>query len=172
MGRIDASRVLVGGLLAGVVINIGEYLLNQPILGDEMEAMVARMGLEYSSAATATFIVLSFVMGIVAVWAYAAMRPRYGPGPATAVRAGLLAWFFTYVVQTVGWTMMGVFTAGTAALVLVWGLIELPLATVAGAWLYREPGEAPATAGVAAADRSPTAASSPRPSPEPRAPAG
>ena len=34
MGKINFMRVLLGGLLAGVVINIGEGVLNEAILGD------------------------------------------------------------------------------------------------------------------------------------------
>lgn len=159
MGRINVSRVVVGGLLAGLVINIGEYLLNGPILGDEMAAMMADMGLEYSSGAMAVFVVLGFVMGIVAVWTYAAMRPRFGEGPGTAIRAGLVAWFFGYAVTTVGWMMMGVLAGGTAVLVLVWGLIELPLATVAGGWAYQEEAAPAAATAAAAASTAPEGAS-------------
>ncbi len=48
-----------------------------------------------------------FAWGIAAVWLYAAIRPRYGAGAGTAVRAGLAAWFFSYLLMTVAMTNMG-----------------------------------------------------------------
>ena len=33
MDRINYTRVVTGGLLAGLIINVGEFVLNEPILG-------------------------------------------------------------------------------------------------------------------------------------------
>lgn len=165
MGRINTSRVLAGGLLAGLVINIGEFLLNGPVAGDQFEAAMAESGMSMPGAGgTATFVVLAFVMGIVAVWLYAAMRPRYGAGPVTAFRAGAAAWFFSYAIPTIGYAVMGMVSGGLAALALVWGLVELPLATVIGAWVYRED-EAPVPATAAPEAPEAPAASSRQPAP-------
>ena len=41
MDRINITRVVMGGLLAGVVINIGEFLLIEPILGEDWRAAMA-----------------------------------------------------------------------------------------------------------------------------------
>ena len=35
MGKINMTRVILGGLLAGLVINIGEFILNDTILGED-----------------------------------------------------------------------------------------------------------------------------------------
>ena len=37
-------------------------------------------------------IAMTSALGIAAVWLYAAIRPRYGAGPRTAVIAGLAVW--------------------------------------------------------------------------------
>jgi hypothetical protein len=43
MGKTNLTRVLLGGLLAGLVINIGETNLDMVVLGADMEAaLVAR----------------------------------------------------------------------------------------------------------------------------------
>ena len=152
MGRINASRMIVGGLLAGLVINIGEFLLNGPVVGDEFEAMMADFGMEpMTNGDIGVFVVMAFLMGIVAVWMYAAMRPRYGAGPQTAIRAGLAAWFFGILGPAVGYQVMGMSTMGLTMIVLVWGLIEFPLATAVGAGYYREDDTAEAAAGASAA---------------------
>ena len=38
MAKINMGRVILGGLLAGWVLNIGEFLLNEPILGKQWVA--------------------------------------------------------------------------------------------------------------------------------------
>ncbi len=38
MGNINLTRVLLGGLLAGVVFNVGEGILNELILRQDWEA--------------------------------------------------------------------------------------------------------------------------------------
>jgi hypothetical protein len=38
------------------------------------------------------FVILDFIYGIVLVYLYAAIRPRFGAGPSTAVQAGILMW--------------------------------------------------------------------------------
>lgn len=139
MDRINMGRVLLGGLLAGVVMNVFEYVLNGMILADEWETAAANLGLApMSGSAVAMYVVLFFVLGVIAVWVYAAMRPRFGPGPRTAVIAGLLVWLLIFVFPTMFnglWPMWPNSLMMTATVV---GLFEVPLGTVAGAWLYRE----------------------------------
>jgi hypothetical protein len=139
MGGINVARVLVGGLLAGLVFNIGEYVLNEIILAEQWAAFMAETGMAaFDAGQVASFVVLTFLFGIVLIWIYAAIRPRFGPGPRTAVIAGLTMW-------AIGWLLIGAFlaTAGTyptglTVATIVWGLFEAPIAAVAGAWLYRE----------------------------------
>ena len=40
-------------------------------------------------------VLLFVVMGIGLIWLYAAIRPRYGPGPRTAAIAGFVMWLIT-----------------------------------------------------------------------------
>ena len=37
MGKINLGRVLLGGLLAGLILNIGEFVLNEKVLGPQMK---------------------------------------------------------------------------------------------------------------------------------------
>jgi hypothetical protein len=139
MGRINMARVVLGGLLAGLVINVGEFLLNGVLLAEELNAAIQRMNLPAVAGGTiGVFVVMGFLLGIAAVWLYAAIRPRYGAGPKTALCAGAAVWFLAYAYPSVGMTAMGMFPASLTAMGLVWGLGELLVATVAGAWAYQE----------------------------------
>lgn len=57
----------------------------------------------------ATWIVMGFVFGIAAVWLYAAIRPRYGAGIGTPVRAGIAVWSFASLYLIVIIVNLGVF---------------------------------------------------------------
>ena len=139
MGRINTGRVFLGGLVAGLVINIGEIILNIPIIGAESDAALQTLGLEpIGGGAIAVFVATGFLIGLVGVWLYAAMRPRFGPGPKTAVIAGLAVWALGVLVAAIGYGMLGFFPARLVVITTVWGLFEMPIASVAGAWLYKE----------------------------------
>jgi hypothetical protein len=139
MGRINMARVIVGGIVAGLIINVSETLLNAVVLKAQMDAAVARMNLPpVGGQAIAVFVVMGFVLGIATVWTYAAIRPRFGAGVNTAVCAAFIVWFFAYLYPSVGQWVMGMWPAGPMGLALVWGLAEMIVGSVAGAWLYRE----------------------------------
>lgn len=139
MTGINLARVLIGGVVAGLVINIGEYVLNMFVVQAEMDAAIARMNLPpIGGQQIGTFVALAFALGIATVWLYAAIRPRFGPGAGTAACAGATVWFFAYLYPSVGMVVMDMFPAGTTALALVWGLVEVVAGAVLGAWLYQE----------------------------------
>ena len=139
MARINARGVVVGGLVAGLVINVSEYILNEPVLGADMAAeLTARNLPPIGGNAIAGFVILGFVVGIVLVWLYAAIRPRFGAGPKTAAIAGVAVWFLDYFCGSVAFGELGIFSARLILIGLVWGLVELVVAGIAGARLYSE----------------------------------
>ena len=139
MGKINVGRVFAGGLLAGLVINIGESLLNAVVIADAMNAAVAARNLPpVGGQAIASFVVMAFGLGIATVWLYAAIRTRFGPGMSTAVLNGAVVWFFTYLWPGMADVVMQMFPANLIAMALAWGLVEIILASIAGAWVYTE----------------------------------
>jgi hypothetical protein len=136
---MNMARVILGGLAAGLVINIGEFILNVGILGSSMESAMARLNLPpVGGSAMAMFVILGFALGIATVWLYAAIRPRYGIGPRTALCAGAMVWFLAYLYPSVGMAAMGMFSTNLILVGVVWGLAEILVAAMAGAWLYTE----------------------------------
>ncbi len=139
MGRINLGRVIVGGLVAGLVINVSETILSMAVLGDAYAALADRLGLpDMGGGAMVVYIVMGFLMGIFAVWLYAAMRPRFGPGPRTAILAGLAFWAIFHGLRAVDFMAWGVFPRGLIFTSLIWTLVESPVATVVGAYFYKE----------------------------------
>jgi hypothetical protein len=139
MSPINIGRVILGGLVAGVVINIAETILNLVVVAQSMEdALRARNLPPVSGAAIGGFVLETFLVGIVTVWLYAAIRPRFGAGAGTAVIAGAVVWFFAYLHQDFALVMMGVFPTKVMMVATVWGLGEIVVASIAGAWVYKE----------------------------------
>ena len=139
MNKINLGRVVIAGLVAGVVLNIGEAILNGLLLAQAMDADFQRMHLTPPGG---IFIVravgVTFLLGIVLMFLYAAIRPRFGAGAKTAVCAGLIAWFFVYLYAAYITEAQGIISAKVYLLALVWGAVEYPIGAIAGAWMYKE----------------------------------
>jgi hypothetical protein len=139
MNKINFGRVILGGLVTGLILNIGEFVLNTMVLAAHMKEFNALHGFkEPGTNFIIVAVVLTFVLGIVIVLGYASIRPRFGPGVKTAIIASLFAWFGLYFYMGIFfWLLFGISTSDFV-LSLVWGLVEYAIATVAGAALYTE----------------------------------
>jgi hypothetical protein len=137
--RINAPRVLIAGIVAGLVINASEFLLNQIVIVTDMNTALARMNLPPAGGtAIPIFILLGFAGGISAVWLYAAIRPRFGAGPRTAVAAGFFFWLIGYFWSGIVLLALHMFSTRLMAISLCWELVESIAATLIGASLYTE----------------------------------
>jgi hypothetical protein len=56
----------------------------------------------------------------------------------TAVLNGAVVWFFAYLWPSMGDAVMQIFPMNVIGVGVVWGLVEIVLASIAGAWAYRE----------------------------------
>lgn len=142
MKGINLTRVLIAGLAAGVVLNLGEFILWAVLLEEPFAEMMAGYGLTEASWAMPAYIIGGFVLGITIAFTYAAIRPRFGPGWRTAAIAGGIVWVAGWLMPAVWIGAMGIsYGASTAVLSLAWGLAEVVLAGVAAGWTYQEEGE-------------------------------
>jgi hypothetical protein len=137
---INWARVILGGMIAGLIVNISEFLVNNLWLpGEWAEAMESlnRTG-EVGSAGTVAFWAWGFLTGISALWLYAAIRPRFGAGPKTAVLAALAIWVPGSLLGTIFPAVLELFPQRLIVIGVAAGLVELLVGTLAGAALYRE----------------------------------
>jgi len=137
--RIKWTRVCLGGLLAGVINNLFEFVTNGVVLRrDWAEAMKALGRSAMAPTALVVFVIWGFLVGISAIWLYAAARPRFGPGVKTAALTGFAFWIFASALPTLGNWALGLFPKRLLVIGVLVGLVEVILASVAGAWLYKE----------------------------------
>ena len=140
MSNINTGRVILGGLVAGLVLNIGEFVLNDFVVGNQMKTFMTQHAFSEPAGSFVLIAVgLTFVMGIVLVLGYAMIRSRLGPGVKTAIIAGLFAWFGIYFYSGIIYGVLFGMPMGLIVISTVWGLVEYVLAAIAGAWLYKEP---------------------------------
>lgn len=138
MGKINFARVFLGGLLAGLILNIFEYVLNGVVFASQWNDFEKMLGRQMRPGAIPFFVVASFVMGIGMVWLYAAARPRLGPGAKTAALTGLAFWVFAYAIPAADGVMASLQPGRLTATVTLILLVGTILASLCGAWLYKE----------------------------------
>lgn len=146
---INTSKVIVGGVAAGLVMIVIGFLVNGLLLGqrmmDEMYAVAPTLqGRGTGGAVIAARILTSFAVGLLLVWIYAAIRPRFGPGMKTATYAALVVWCFGFLFY-LDWLYVGLMTGSTYAIVSVVQLVTMLIAAYVGARLYTEPSTASVT---------------------------
>ncbi len=139
MGKINLQRVILGGLVAGVVLNIFDFVLYGVVFKDDYNAALQALGKPaMTNNMVMWFVALDFLFGIFLVWLYAAIRPRFGAGPGTAVKAGLAMWVLFGLLHALSEAPMGLFPQNLWVIGTLAALVVYPLAAVAGAKFYTE----------------------------------
>lgn len=139
---MNNSKVLVGGIVAGVVLNVLDWLVYTKMIAGQMAtAMDAfKPGLSASMMggnAVTIYVITDFIYGLLLVWTYAAVRPRLGPGPRTATTVAFLFWLFGAFINA-NMLIMGMMDSNLFWMTELIGLIVLIIGAVAGASLYSE----------------------------------
>ncbi|HYL79072.1 MAG TPA: hypothetical protein VEU96_33080 [Bryobacteraceae bacterium] len=140
MGRINWPRVILGGILAALIINVAEYLINAVVLAKDWSANLANLHLppDIGMNAVVIFNITGLVVGVITVWLYAAIRSRYGAGVKTALIAAIAIWLLAYAMPTLGYIGLGVVPQQIGMIAIGLALVEIVIASIAGAWVYTE----------------------------------
>lgn len=139
MSRINLGRVVIGGLVAGLIINVGEFILNGVLLMEQMNAAMAAINKPpVDNSMIMLFVLIGFGLGMTLVWTYAAMRPRFGAGVKTAICASMLVWGLGYLYPNLFMIIINIFPRDMMMMATVWGLMEVVVAGIAGAAIYKE----------------------------------
>jgi len=140
MGTINRPRILLGGLVAGLVLNIIEGVTHGVILVNQDAEMMKRLGLsaETSVDRIIELNVWGFAVGILTMVVYASIRPRYGASPQAAARAGVLTWAGVSALGSFVPGILGIYKLHLTLINIGVELVALILAAIAGAALYKE----------------------------------
>ncbi len=139
MSGINVSRWLLGGLVASALIWVFEGAASVLYMADMEAALAAHgLGMPMTAGTWVLSVVVSLIVGLTLVFFYAATRPRLGPGPRTAVTVAVVLWAAGYLLSLIGLGMFGLFPQRLLVLWGAVGLVEMIVAGLVGAWLYRE----------------------------------
>ncbi len=124
---MNLAGIIKGGLVAGLLINVSEFILNMFVI-PMPEGAGGSMGL---------WVVYAFVLGILVAYMYAVARPRWGAGAKAAVCAGVMVWVLHNLLPGIAMMNMGMAPDGMF-LALVWTLVEMGIAGYLAGMLYSE----------------------------------
>ncbi len=140
MERINVGRLILGGIVAGIVADVLGYLVDGVLLAPQWASAMSALGRtgEFSASQMVGFNIIGLATGIFMMWMYAVIRPHYGPGPKTAILAGVAVWVIATLLPNVAFMgVMGFFPMNLTILTTAAGIVELAIASLAGAALYK-----------------------------------
>jgi len=105
--KVNSAKVLLGGVVAGIVLNGFDYFSNEYVTADAWQVVVQSRNIDpalmMGQSAFITLIVADMLLGLLLVWTYAAMRPRLGPGAGTAMASTMTIFLsVTTILATFG----------------------------------------------------------------------
>lgn len=139
MNRIKVGRLLLSGLITMLAFIAIEFIVES--VGDLLfrgiyDAWYGKLILPNWTTANYVFnIFIALVNSTMLMWLYAALRPMFGVGIRTALITSAFAFTFVaaYVVNQVN---LGLFPIWIGLIELIYLILELPLALIAGAQFY------------------------------------
>jgi len=141
--KVNCKCIFVGGLVAGVGINLIEWLAHGVVLMERYQGLT-KMGF-YFKEPTFPFmpanIALSFIVGILLAWLYAVGRDTLGAGALTAIKIGLVVGFIAGVpgnVAMVAWSTAGKLGPFVTCLAVI---VECVIGTFLAGMVYKPKAE-------------------------------
>ena len=138
---MNVGRFILGGIVAAIIYFIGDGVVHGALLKQHWGTILGAINVDPEKALKTPqiFGIYDLIKGFAAVWIYAAIRPRFGPGVGTAVIAGLITWLLAVPAPLIGLIPMKFFPPGFVALWSAYDVVPMIIGAVVGAWLYREP---------------------------------
>jgi hypothetical protein len=136
---INLRRVILGGVVAGLVANAFDFAITTYLMAPEFDSMLARLNVDEAAMQSwiPVFAIADFVWGFLLVFAYAAIRPRFGAGARTAVISGLMLWLviaiFALLLMAMGLHSLQSYLKSSALY-----LVSAIASSMAGAAFYKE----------------------------------
>lgn len=137
---INWRRVVVSGIVSGFVWGVLYAIVHEAVEAHDAAGKPVLPLTPFHGAGFAIRVIVianPLVLGIAALWLYAAIRPRFGPGPRTAALAGFAVWLLGSWVQ-VSWAAFTDIPPRLLIGPLGSSLLLAVPAAMLGGWLYRE----------------------------------
>lgn len=148
MAKINWTRLIAGGLIAAIIMFFTDGFFHERLLKADWHAIYAGLGAnepQPHGASLVYFAIYELGRGLISMLLYATMRTHFGPGPKTAVLAGIAGWIAFSLTGPAQFIPLGFFSNALWFKVAGLHLVTTILATIAGAAMYKD-APRPATA--------------------------
>jgi hypothetical protein len=139
MSSQPRRRLLLATVIAGVVMNALDGLVNGVLFLGEFRANAVRLGLDpaaaFSPLGVFTWITLDFVFAFVLAWVYGALRLRDARGVFTALKSAAALYVPTTGV-ILGFGVLGMLTGPLLLIMATSGLVVVSLGAIVAGWAY------------------------------------
>lgn len=140
MGKMNFRRWLLAGLVAGVIMDILGFFIDGLWLKGAWQAGMQSLGVSgFAPSVWEWSNVLGVVNGLLAMWVYVGIRPRFGAGLNTAFKAAIVVWFIGSLIPNLVFMVFGgLFSHQLAAYVTLGAFVQTVVGVIAGAATYKE----------------------------------
>jgi hypothetical protein len=141
MSKLNWSRIIIGGLIATVILFLTDGFLHESLLAADWKAIYAGLGAnepQHSASGILYFVIFELGRGFISIFLYALMRQFFGPGPKTAVLAGIVAWLAFSVTGPAQFVPLQFYSNALWGKVATFQLVTSIIAAIAGAAIYKD----------------------------------
>ena len=135
MGKINFGRVLLGGIVAGIVVDILSWVVDGVILKSQWAAANQS---SFTTGQITGFCILGLIGGVITIWFYAACKPRLGTRYRTALNVALAIWIIADVLPNAAYLYISGHQHNLMVYTTLGNLVEVLAGTFIGAALYKE----------------------------------
>ena len=136
---INIKKVLVGGFITGMLLNIIDAPNSALIAGPKINEFLLAHSITPNPLVPAYFFPFHILYGIMIVWTYASYIPKYGHGKKNAFYATLLL-LMTTRFMVLGFVVMGLLPLKIFLILSITMVIGSIVGGLVGCWYYsRQP---------------------------------
>ena len=140
MPQINWVRLIIGALVAAIILFVTDGLMHESWLHSDWLAVYNNLRAttpEETPVSMIYFAIFELGRGFIALLLYVLMRDRFGPGPKTAVLAGVITWVAFSLTGPAQFIPLGFFSNALWMKMGIAHLITTVIATIAGAAIYK-----------------------------------
>ncbi len=140
MGKINYGRLIAGAIVAAIFYFIIDGMIHGMLLGQEHMAAIREAGKPVVHDPTAYLYFAAFDLGkgLVVLLIYAAARPRFGPGPSTAIWAGMVGWFAIEALPQIAAMPFPFYEKSFYWRWIALEIVPMVIGAILGVWIYKE----------------------------------
>lgn len=134
---LKLGRFFAAGMLTGIALNASGIVLARFLLFQEWLKAISAIDLPpVNPNLFYLHLAMRFVIGFSLVWLFVVLRPLSRSRVTASLTAAFVVWLLAYLLGLIEFLALGIYPARLVLMTLTWGVVELMLVSLLGAWLY------------------------------------